>query len=224
MVRLRARTKHVVGLPREQGGSGDPSPFTALGVRRGMEACVELALGRKTLEGVHVAVQGLGNVGAQLCKQLREQGATLTIADVRDSRAAQLGEELGAKVVSAAEIHRVPCDVFAPCALGGAINDRTLPQLQCKVVAGAANNQLASDENGAALHARGILYAPDYAINAGGLINVAQEAAGYDEAASRERTLRIRDTLTEIGSRALATNTPPHRVADAMVQEILAAS
>ncbi|HEX7479538.1 MAG TPA: Glu/Leu/Phe/Val dehydrogenase dimerization domain-containing protein [Polyangiales bacterium] len=219
---IRSQTKHVVGLGAAHGGSGDPSPFTALGVRRGIEAYVELVLGRKSLHGLHVAVQGVGHVGYNLCKELHAAGAHLTISDVRDELAARAATDFSANVVAAAEIHRVPCDIYAPCALGGALNDRTVPQLQCRIVAGAANNQLASDENGVALHARGILYAPDYAINAGGLINVAQEVAGYDAAVSRERTLRIYETLREIASRSLRSGEPPHRVADSMVQEILA--
>jgi leucine dehydrogenase len=187
-----------------------------------MEACVEVALGKKDLSGLHVAVQGVGNVGHHLCKELKAAGARITLADVRDDLAQRTAAEVGASVVNAAEIHRVECDVYAPCALGGALNDRTVPQLRCKVVAGAANNQLASDDNGIMLHARGILYAPDYAINAGGLINVAQEVVGYDAEKSRARVMHIHDTLREISERSRSTNTPPHRVADARVQEILA--
>jgi len=219
---MRSATRHVVGLGTARGGSGDPSPFTALGVRRGLEACAASALGSSNLSGLHVAVQGVGHVGYNLCRELVAAGARLTLADVHDELAAKAAAEFGASVVSAAEIHKVACDVYAPCALGGALNDRTIPQLRCKIVAGAANNQLASDDNGVMLHARGILYAPDYAINAGGLINVAQEVAGYDASVARARTLKIYDTLREISERAAATNTPPHRVADAMVQEILA--
>jgi leucine dehydrogenase len=181
-----------------------------------------VALGKKSLAGLHVAVQGVGNVGYNLCKELHAAGAKLTVSDVRDALAERASKEFGAKIVPASETHRVHCDVYAPCALGGAINDRTVPQLQCAVVAGAANNQLAGDENGAALHARGILYAPDYAINAGGLINVAQEVAGYDAEKSRARTIKIYDTIRGIAERSKQTNTPPHRVADAMVDEILA--
>jgi leucine dehydrogenase len=218
---MRTQTKHVVGLRPENGGSGDPSPFTALGVRRGIEACVELAMGKSSLSGVHVAVQGVGNVGYNLCKELHRAGARLTVSDVRDDLAQRAAAEFDAKVVPAAETHRVECDVYAPCALGGALNDHTVPQLRCKVVAGAANNQLASDHNGVALHERGILYAPDYAINAGGLVNVAQEVAGYDAEKSRLRTLKIFDTIHQIAARSKHTNVPPHRVADAMVDEIL---
>ncbi|MFI5309206.1 MAG: Glu/Leu/Phe/Val dehydrogenase dimerization domain-containing protein [Polyangiales bacterium] len=219
---VRQHTKHVCGADVRGGGSGDPSPFTALGVRRGIEACVKLALGKDNLTGVRVAVQGVGHVGYHLCKELAASGARLTVADVRDELAARAAADFGAQIVNSAAIHRSECDVYAPCALGGAINDRTLPELRCKIVAGAANNQLASDHNGLMLQERGILYAPDYAINAGGLINVAQEVAGYDEQKARERTLRIYDTILEICERAKSEKTPPHRIADAMVGEILA--
>jgi leucine dehydrogenase len=219
---VRQHTKHVCGFDVQSGGSGDPSPFTALGVRRGIEACVKLALGKDSLAGVRVAVQGVGHVGYHLCKELAASGARLTVADVRDELAARAAADFGAQIVSSAAIHRTECDVYAPCALGGAINDRTLAELRCAIVAGAANNQLASDQNGVMLQERGILYAPDYAINAGGLINVAQEVAGYDEQKAHERTLRIYDTILEICERARAEKTPPHRIADAMVSEILA--
>ncbi|HEY2734811.1 MAG TPA: Glu/Leu/Phe/Val dehydrogenase dimerization domain-containing protein, partial [Polyangiales bacterium] len=222
MLTMRKHTRHVVGLDAAHGGSGDPSPFTALGVRRGIEACVASMLGRESLAGVHVAVQGVGSVGYHLCRELHAAGARITLADVRDDLAQRAALECGANVVSPSEIHRTECDVYAPCALGGAINDRTLPELRCKIVAGAANNQLANDQAGATLHTRGIVYAPDYAINAGGLINVAQEVAGYDAALVRAKTLRIHDTIQAILERSRSTDTPPHRVADAMVAEILA--
>ena len=126
--------------------------------------------------------------------------------------------------MSSATIHSTECDVYAPCALGGAVNDRTLPELRCPIVAGAANNQLASTDNGVALHERGILYAPDYAINAGGLINVAQEVAGYAEEPARTRTIQIYDTIVQICERSTAEQKPPHQIADAMVEEILTAA
>lgn len=221
---VRSVTRHVCGFDERSGGSGDPSPFTALGVRRGIEACVKVALDRDSLEGVHVAVQGVGNVGRNLCRELAGQGARLTIADVRERVVGELAEELGAEVAPSATIHTLQCDVYAPCALGGALNDGSIPQLRCPIVAGAANNQLATDENGTQLMQHGILYAPDYAINAGGLINVAQEVKGYDAEAARERTLRIYDTIVEICQRARAEGRPTHQVADQMVHEILDAA
>jgi leucine dehydrogenase len=221
---VRKTTRHVCGFDVSNGGSGDPSPFTALGVRRGIEACVKLRLGRSGLDGIRVAVQGVGNVGYHLCRELAAAGAQLTVADVRDELAERAEAELGARIAPSAVIHRTECDVFAPCALGGALNDRTIPELRCAIVAGAANNQLASDHNGAMLRERNILYAPDYAINAGGLINVAQEVAGYDAAKARARTLQIHDTILEICERSRTQGEPPSHVADAMVREILRAA
>ena len=219
---LRGVTKHVTGVKPEHGGSGDPSPFTALGVRRGIEACVERVLGKHDLEGVSVAVQGVGHVGYHLCRELRALGARLTVADIDPLKAERAQRELGAEVVSLDAIFEADCDVFAPCALGSALNDATIPRLRCKIVAGAANNQLAEPRHGDDLMQRGILYAPDYAINAGGLINVAQEVVGYDEAVSRARTMKIYDTIYEIAERAERAMTPTYRVADTMVEERLA--
>lgn len=224
MAVVREATPHVCGCPVEHGGSGDPSPLTALGVRRGIEACVHVALGRDSLKGVHVAVQGLGHVGYHLCKELAAAGAKLTVADVVDERVKQAVDELGAKVAPAAEIHRTECDVYAPCALGGALDDRTVPELRCRIVAGAANNQLAAERNGQMLVERGILYAPDYAINAGGLIHVALGLVGSDATKVREQTLAIYDTIVEICERALKSGQPPHVIADAMVEERLRAA
>jgi leucine dehydrogenase len=221
---IRSVTKHVCGFDQHSGGSGDPSPLTALGVRRGIEACAKFALGRSSLEGVHVAVQGVGHVGYSLCKELAAAGAKLTIADVRDELAERAVADFGATLASSSTIHQTVCDVYAPCALGGALNDRTVPELRCPIVAGAANNQLASDRNGDMLLARGILYAPDYAINAGGLINVAQEVVGYDANKVHARVLCIYDTILEISERAKKAHEPPHRIADALVEEILAAA
>jgi len=219
---IRGVTTHVTGVKPEHGGSGDPSPFTALGVRRGIEACVKKVLGRDDLDGVSVAVQGIGHVGYHLCRELHALGASLTVADIDPLKAERAQRELGATVVELDAIFAQECDVFAPCALGSALNDETIPRLKCKTVAGAANNQLAEPGHGDDLMQRGILYAPDYAINAGGLINVAQEVAGYDEAIVRERTMKIYDTIYEIAERAEKAMTPTYRIADTMVEERLA--
>ena len=219
---IRSVTKWVTGVDPSHGGSGDPSPFTALGVRRGIEACVEHKLGKSALAGVHVAVQGVGHVGYQLCRELHAAGAKLTVADVDALKAERAHREFGAKVVPLDAIFDVDCDVFAPCALGSALNDETIPRLKARIVAGAANNQLAVPHNGEDLHARGILYAPDYAINAGGLVNVAQEVVGYDEAKARDKTLKIYDTLTEIFQRSDKLKAPTYKVADMLVEERLA--
>ncbi|MSP24379.1 MAG: amino acid dehydrogenase [Myxococcales bacterium] len=218
---VRQVTKQVVGTGGS-GGSGDPSPFTALGVRRGIEACVMLTLGRSSLDGIHVAVQGVGHVGYQLCRELHEQGASLSVADVDPLKSERAEREFGARVVPLDGIFEVDCDVLAPCALGSALNDATIPRIRAKIVAGAANNQLAEPRNGDDLHSRGIVYAPDYAINAGGLINVALELEGYDAARSRERTMRVYDTIYAIAERSQHSHTPTYRVADLLVEETLA--
>jgi len=219
---IRSVTKWVTGVDPSHGGSGDPSPFTALGVRRGIEACVEYKLGKATLQGVHVAVQGVGHVGYHLCRELHTCGAKITVADVDPLKAERANREFGARVVSLDAIFDVDCDVFAPCALGSALNDQTIPRIKARIVAGAANNQLATPRNGDDLHARGIVYAPDYAINAGGLINVAQEVAGYDERKSRDNTMKIRDTIMEIVQRSEKLKAPTYKVADMLVEERLA--
>jgi leucine dehydrogenase len=221
---IRSVSKWVTGVDPSHGGSGDPSPFTALGVRRGIEACVERRLGKTTLKDVHVAIQGVGHVGYHLCKELHACGAQLTVADVDPLKAERAHREFGAKLVPLDTIFDVDCDVFAPCALGSAMNDDTIPRLKATIVAGAANNQLAQPRHGDDLHARGILYAPDYAINAGGLINVAQEVVGYDDKKAREKTMKIRETIAEIAERSEKLKAPTYKVADMLVEERLAAS
>jgi leucine dehydrogenase len=221
---IRTQTKNVTGIDPSHGGSGDPSPFTALGVRRGIEACVKFKLGKSDLKDIHVAVQGVGHVGYHLCKELHAQGAKLTVADVDKLKSERAKREFGASVTTIDEVANVDCDVFAPCALGAGINDTTIPQLKAKIVAGAANNQLAEPRHGDDLHARGIVYAPDYAINAGGLVNVAQEVKGYDAQKARERTMEIYNTIWEICDRSKKLGAPTYKVADIMVEEKLAAA
>jgi leucine dehydrogenase len=219
---IRTVTKHVTGVDVSHGGSGDPSPFTALGVRRGIEACVKIRLGRDSLEGIHVAVQGVGHVGYHLCRELAACGARLSVADVDPLKAERAQRDFAATIVPLDAIFDVECDVLAPCALGSALNDATIPRIRAAIVAGAANNQLAEPRHGDDVNARGILYAPDYAINAGGLVNVAAEVTGYDANRSRERVLKIYDTIYEISERSRKTMTPTYRVADLMVEEKLA--
>ena len=219
---IRSVTKHVTGVDASHGGSGDPSPFTALGVRRGIEACVKLRLGRDSLEGIHVAVQGVGHVGYHLCRELSASGAKLSVADVDPLKAERAQREFGAAVVPLDKIFETECDVLAPCALGSALNDQTIPRIKASIVAGAANNQLAEPRHGDDVNARGILYAPDYAINAGGLIIVAAEVTGYDAHKARARTMKIYDTIYEIAERSRKTLTPSYRVADLLVEEKLA--
>lgn len=219
---IRTVTKHVTGVDVANGGSGDPSPFTALGVRRGIEACVKFKLGKDSLAGVHVAVQGVGHVGYQLCKELFSQGAKLSVADVDPLKAERACREFGASVVPLDDIFEVDCDVVSPCALGSALNDATIPRIRAKIVAGAANNQLAEPRHGDDLYARGILYAPDYAINAGGLINVAEEVLGYDAILARDKTMKLYDTIWDIAERSARLHAPTYRVTDILVEEKLA--
>jgi len=218
---IRSVTKYVTGVKPENGGSGDPSPWTARGVRRGIQALAKHVLGRSDMEGLHIAVQGIGHVGYQLCRELHALGCKLTVADVDPLKAERAQREFGAEIVDLDAIFRVECDVFAPCALGSALSDRTIPQLRCTIVAGAANNQLEFPHNGDDLYQRGIVYAPDYAVNGGGLINVAAEVSGYDEAKVAERVDRIHDTVLEIAQRAEAAHSPTNRIADTMAQERL---
>jgi leucine dehydrogenase len=220
---IRTVSKSVTGVDIAHGGSGDPSPFTALGVRRGIEACVKHKVGRESLEGIHVAVQGVGHVGYHLCKELHASGAKLSVADIDPLKAERAQREFGASVVALEKIFEVDCDVIAPCALGSALNDQTIPRLKARIVAGAANNQLAEPRHGDDLYARNITYAPDYAINAGGLVNVAQEVKGYDAKLAREKTLKIYDTIFEILERARKMGSPTHKIADMLVEERLAA-
>jgi leucine dehydrogenase len=161
-------------------------------------------------------------VGYYLCKELHEQGAQISVADVDPLKAERATREFGASVVALDKIFEIDCHVIAPCALGSALNDATIPKLKAKIVAGAANNQLAQPRHGDDLHARGILYAPDYAINAGGLVNVAQEVLGYDAKKSRDKTLDIFNTIFEIADRSKKTNAPTYRIADMLVEEKLA--
>jgi leucine dehydrogenase len=219
---IRSQTQWVTGVDPSHGGSGDPSPYTALGVRRGIEACVKHKLGRDSLDGITVAVQGVGHVGYQLCKEVAVLGAKLIVADVDPTKAERARAEFDAKVVPNDSIFTVEADVLAPCALGAAMNDQTIPQLRVPIVAGAANNQLAEPRHGEMLAKRGIVYAPDYAINAGGLINVAQEVLGYDPKPVRTRTLAIYDTILEIVQRADREKTPSNVIADRMAEEALA--
>lgn len=197
---VKRTTSHVVGTSVEDGGSGDPSPVTAVGVLYGIKALAEEILDASSLSGIPIAIQGLGKVGMALAELLVAEGAAVTATDVSSETVLRAKSTLGIAVVEPDAIFDVPCAIFAPCAYGGAINDGTLPRLTCKIVAGSANNQLQDERHGELLHERGIIYAVDYVINAGGLINVAQELApgGYDEARARELTAGIYDTMKQM--------------------------
>ena len=214
-------TDHAAGLA---GGGGDPSPATAYGVFRGMLAAARHRLGVPSLAGMRVAVQGLGHVGRQLCELLAGEGAALVVADLDAARVRRACARFGAEAAEAGAIHAAEVDILAPCALGATLNDRTIPEIAAAVVAGAANNQLAEDRHGRWLQERGILYAPDYVINAGGIINISCELGGYDRDRALARTGRIYDTLADIFARADRERLPTNAIADRIAAERLAAA
>ncbi|MGI8775039.1 MAG: Glu/Leu/Phe/Val family dehydrogenase [Actinomycetota bacterium] len=188
---VRRETRWVTGCSRTYGGSGDPSPVTAYGVLQGIKACALEVFGDPSLEGRTVAVQGVGKVGYALCGYLKEEGAKVTIGDINLDNLARAISDFGVETVPLEDIHKLEVDIFAPCALGGVVNDETLTEFQCKIIAGAANNQLDRDEHGDKLRGMGILYAPDFVINAGGLINVEDELRGYDRERAMGRVVGI---------------------------------
>ena len=195
---IHQETSHVVGLPAKEGGSGDPSSFTAYGVFTAIKACVYYQFGKTDLSGIRVAIQGLGQVGMKLAKQLKEAGASLVVTDINEMAVQNAVHQFGAGAVSLQNIFSVEADVFAPCALGGILNDQTIPNLKCKIVAGSANNQLAEFYHARVLEKRGILYAPDYLINAGGLINASREGSTYNPQAVKKNIEETYYTLLEI--------------------------
>jgi leucine dehydrogenase len=195
MVQIRRSTRYEMGTHVEEGGSGDPSPMTAFGVLCCIRALVEDVLGRAKLAGVHVAIQGLGKVGMALAEHLVEAGAVVIGSDVRPEVTEAAKARLKIETVGIDAIYDVPCDIFAPCAMGAILNDETIPRLNCHIVAGSANNQLAEERHGRMLRERNILYAVDYVINAGGLINVTNEGTGYNEEKARAKTANIYYTI-----------------------------
>ncbi len=217
-VEVMARaTEHVAGT--RAAGAGDPSPSTAYGVLVGIRAAVAHKLRRNSLDGVRVAVQGAGHVGYHLCRFLHEAGARLTVADIDSAAVERVADEFCAAPVATDAITGVEGEVFAPCALGAVINDQTLKRLQTPIVAGSANNQLAAPRHGIELMRRGVLYAPDYVINAGGVINISHEGPDYDKQAAVEHVGRIYDNLREIFNRAEAAGIPTSEAADRLAEE-----
>ncbi|MCJ8156965.1 Glu/Leu/Phe/Val dehydrogenase dimerization domain-containing protein [Sphingomonas sp. LaA6.9] len=222
MERVRTRTNHVAGLHAVDGmAGGDPSPWTALGVLEAMRVAVQARLG-KDLADVAVAVQGAGNVGGHLCRMLAAEGARLMVADADERRAQALAAETGARVFPAASILEADAEVFAPCALGAVLDRNSIPRLRASVIAGAANNQLATAEDGALLHARDILYAPDYVANAGGIINVAAEYLGETAGEVEGRVRAIGPRMRALFERAVREKLPTNIVADRMARHIIA--
>lgn len=217
---VREVTDHVAGYT--QGGSGDPSPATAWGVFHGIRAAANAAFGTADLTGKHVAVQGLGHVGYWLVKYLHEAGAQLTVTDIFPDRVREIADEFKATAVAPDEIYAVDADIFAPCALGAIVNDETMPLIKAKVIAGAANNQLKEDRHGDMLRQRGILYAPDYVINAGGIINIRYEGPQYNKQAAFDHCARIYDTLSHLFTEADRAAEPTNIAADRLAEEKLA--
>jgi leucine dehydrogenase len=217
---IKAETDHVTGLI---GKSGDPSPVTAFGVYRGMKAAAKSRYGQAELGGKKVAIQGCGNVGYYLAELLAEEGAELIVTDIDKVKVERVVSEFGAKAVGEEEIYAVKAHVFAPCALGGIINDQTIPQLTVDIVAGGANNQLAEERHGDLLEEKGITYAPDYVINAGGLVNVNAELQGWTMERARNKAGEIYYTILTVFDIAREERIPSYRAADRLAERRIAA-
>lgn len=213
-------TKHVAGISVEKGGSGNPSPVTAYGVFMGMKAAVKYKFGSDSLEGKSILVQGIGHVGEVLVKYLTESGAIVTITDINEDRVHQVGAKYGAKIFTGDDLYSADVDIYAPCALGATINDATINNIKASIIAGAANNQLANEAvHGKILKEKGILYAPDFLINAGGVINVYSELVKWSNAQVMEKTENIYNTALEIFKFADDNNITTHQAAFSVAQK-----
>ena len=222
---VRLETSYVTGISHANGGSGDPSPVTALGTYSGIKATVKNKLGKDSLFGLKIGVQGVGNVGYHLCKYLNKEGAILYVTDVDQNSLTRVVKEFRAKIIDIESIYRSEIDIYAPCALGGTINDFTIPKLKCSIIAGAANNQLEKDIHAQMLYEKDILYAPDYVINAGGLINCAHEIEGYnEEAALSQAEYSIYDNLIDVyklsGSDRINTHKAAMKIANNRMNDL----
>lgn len=213
---VRMETRHVAGL---HGLSGDPSPVTAYGVYVGMKACAKVRWGSDSLAGKRVVVQGCGNVARALCDMLHQEGAKLTVTDIDGEKVKRVVAATGAATVAPDKVYDVPADIYSPNALGATINDDTLKRLKVEVIAGGANNQLAEERHGSELEKRGLLYAPDYVINGGGVINVFGEIMGWDMDRSKRKAARIYDTLLSIFATAKAEGIPSYLAADRVAEQ-----
>jgi len=221
---IKSISPYVVGDSSQPLKIKDPSILTAFGVRRGIEAAVKFSLQRDSLEGVRIAIQGLGHVGYHLAKELFEQGAKLFVTDHHAERMMRCQDEFHAQTVLSTQIHKMPCDVFAPCALGSAINAQNINEIQAKIIAGCANNQLESRHIGQQLMKRGILYAPDYVINAGGLIHVSAPFQNKSETQAKQTISDIYHTLLRIFEKSQAEQRPTNEIADAFAEQRLYSS
>lgn len=216
---IHEETNYVTGISPAFGSSGNPSPVTAYGVFVGMKAAAKEAFGSEHLEGKKIAVQGLGNVAYTLCKYLHEEGAQLIVTDINESAVKRVVEDFGATAVDPTDIYAQDVDIFAPCALGAIINDETIPQLRAKVIAGSANNQLKDSIHGDIIHNEGIIYAPDYVINAGGVINVADELYGYNRDRAMKRVEGIYDNIEKVIDIAKRDGIPTYLAANRLAEE-----
>ncbi|UPM55745.1 Leu/Phe/Val dehydrogenase [Gottfriedia acidiceleris] len=219
---IREETDFVTGISPSFGSSGNPSPVTAYGVYRGMKAAAKEAFGTDSLEGKVIAVQGVGNVAFNLCRYLHEEGAKLIVTDINKESVQRAVEEFGATAVDPDDIYSVECDIYAPCALGATINDKTIPQIKARVIAGAANNQLKETRHGDLIHELGIVYAPDYVINAGGVINVADELYGYNRERAMKKVEGVYDNIAKVIEISKRDGIPTYLAADRLAEERIA--
>ncbi len=218
-----SETKYVTGIPKSLGGSGNPSPVTAHGVYMGAKACAKKAYGSDSLEGKKIALQGAGNVASYFARYAAKEGAEIYITDIYEDKAKALAEEVNGKLVSPDEIYGLDVDIYTPCALGGVINDDTIDQFKCDIIAGGANNVLdIEDRHGKMLLDKGIIYAPDYVINAGGLINVAGELEGYNEMRCMEKASKIYDTILDILNYSEDEGIPTHQASNILAERRIA--
>jgi leucine dehydrogenase len=218
MEHVRRETRHVIGIWER---SGDPGPLTALGVFRAIQAAALAVLRRDTLDGVRVAVEGLGSVGYHLCGLLATEGACLTVSDLDRTRIIRVADEYSAQPAPVGRIRHSEVDVFAPCALGDVVTPENVAGFACRIIAGSANNQLQTDDVGDTLARRGIVYLPDYVINAGGLLSVARELFGWGADEARGRTFELHDRVLDLIDESRRTSLPPHRIANVRVQQVL---
>ena len=216
---IHLETDYVTGTTSYVGASGNPSPVTAYGVYKGIKASAKEAFGNESLAGKKVALQGVGNVAYALCEYLHQEGAELIVTDINKNTVKRAVDTFGAKAVDPDDIYDVDCDIYAPCALGATINDQTIPKLKAKVIAGSANNQLQTTKHGDMIHEKGIVYAPDYVINAGGVINVADELVGYNSERAMKKVETIYDNLERVFEISRRDNIPTYVAADRMAEE-----
>jgi len=217
---IHAETKYVTGLPESIGGSGDPSVVTGYGVYVGMKACAKKAYGSDSLKGKKIAIQGAGHVASYMAKHLAKEGAEIYICDIYEEKAYALAAEINAQVVDCNDIYGLDVDIFSPCALGAVVNDNTIDKFNCDIIAGAANNVLDDEDiHGNQLLDKGIMYAPDYVINAGGLINVAGELEGYNRERAHQKASRIYDTILDIINYSEDSKVPTYVASNRLAEE-----